>query len=489
MCAKLKSLSLENFRVFEKMTDFKFEKINIITGPNNSGKSSLIKALLLLQDNYIDGWSILNFDKGNHNLISYEHTVNNQSNQDYIRINFTVDNSDFSNNNADDILGAELIFKKIDEFVLLTEAKFLNAEGNKVTTAKLIGQGEDIFKYYLSPNWFVDNCPLSEDEISKLADTNVSFSRTRLTRITTPHTLSDIISRSNYFITHLISNRKAPFTDLFDSKDLSEKIKFTFSDLSIEEVLNLDLLRNFDHKPAIYFFFHKYNLKYEPAVRNQQLTVYPFDHNFSQSLSGLMAIKSHYDNNSEEIRFINRWIGKHGFDIMQEIDGIKIEKIPGAGYHFSFLRNSKTFDLTNLGSGAAQILPILIQIVISSKESTILLEEPETNLHPNFQSKLAELFMEASGDPFGHQFIIETHSEYLIRKLQYLVATKKIKSGEIQVYYFNLSSRTKANGIGQVMSIDIFDNGGLSQNFGEGFFDEASTLRFGLLEINNAQKN
>jgi len=47
----LHGIGIKNFRIFEKETYFDFSRINVLTGPNNSGKSSLIKFLLLLKDN------------------------------------------------------------------------------------------------------------------------------------------------------------------------------------------------------------------------------------------------------------------------------------------------------------------------------------------------------------------------------------------------------------------------------------------------------
>ena len=50
--AHLSGFGLENFRVFKEYTWFDFAPITLLVGPNNSGKSSLIKALLLLKENF-----------------------------------------------------------------------------------------------------------------------------------------------------------------------------------------------------------------------------------------------------------------------------------------------------------------------------------------------------------------------------------------------------------------------------------------------------
>ena len=46
----MKNIILNNFRVFDNVAEFKLPQITILTGRNNSGKSSVIKALLLLED-------------------------------------------------------------------------------------------------------------------------------------------------------------------------------------------------------------------------------------------------------------------------------------------------------------------------------------------------------------------------------------------------------------------------------------------------------
>ncbi|MCP9755179.1 DUF3696 domain-containing protein [Lacihabitans sp. CCS-44] len=155
--------------------------------------------------------------------------------------------------------------------------------------------------------------------------------------------------------------------------------------------------------------------------------------------------------------------------------------------------NSLIF-LADVGYGISQLLPILLRIAINVtenepdykmrwyyKSSIIVIEEPETNLHPALQSKLADLFIECY-EKYDIQFIIETHSEYLIRKLQYLVAKKDFKAEDTVIYNFRKATDDNPE---IVKRIDIDENGGLSKNFYPGFFDESDNLAISLFNLNN----
>ncbi len=66
--------------------------------------------------------------------------------------------------------------------------------------------------------------------------------------------------------------------------------------------------------------------------------------------------------------------------------------------------------------------------------STVILEEPEIHLHPLAQSVLAELFVEVSQKRLV-QFIVETHSEHLFRRMQTLVAKEHLGTEDCEMYF------------------------------------------------------
>ncbi len=119
--------------------------------------------------------------------------------------------------------------------------------------------------------------------------------------------------------------------------------------------------------------------------------------------------------------------------------------------------------------------------------TTCIIEEPETGLHPAFQSKMAEMIVDAQMT-FEINFIIETHSEYFIRKLQFLTATKVLNPGDAVIYYFNNPKKVPANEE-QIKKITIDENGSLSDTFGTGFIDEGTNLKFDLLRNIKRQQN
>ena len=146
--------------------------------------------------------------------------------------------------------------------------------------------------------------------------------------------------------------------------------------------------------------------------------------------------------------------------------------------------------LADLGFGFSQLIPIVLKIIntVESNSEILIIEEPEANLHPNLQSKLADIFALTVKTFPRPNLIIETHSEYLIRKLQYLTAKGDISPYDTSIYYFN-ADKYVSQQEPKVKQIEIRENGNLSDTFGPGFYDETTRLQFDLMKLNQEQNN
>ena len=93
--------------------------------------------------------------------------------------------------------------------------------------------------------------------------------------------------------------------------------------------------------------------------------------------------------------------------------------------------------VTDVGFGVSQILPVLTICYYVPEGSTILMEQPEIHLHPSVQAGLADVFIDAIKTR-KIQIILESHSEYLLKRLQRRIAEEKISSKEAVLYFCNM---------------------------------------------------
>ena len=173
--------------------------------------------------------------------------------------------------------------------------------------------------------------------------------------------------------------------------------------------------------------------------------------------------------------FINKWMKSLGvgnqvaIELNDDATGLHIFIVDEKGNRLSS---------ADYGHGVTQLLFVLINIEVEIIEAlldrkytrTLCLEEPEVSLHPSWQSKLAYIFRDAQS-AYGIHFIIETHSEYLTRATQAMVATEcktetSLKSFPCVVYYMEQD--------GTAYDLEYTLSGRFKNSFGPGFYDEAS---------------
>ena len=105
--------------------------------------------------------------------------------------------------------------------------------------------------------------------------------------------------------------------------------------------------------------------------------------------------------------------------------GIDITSGVNDELRYSYLKYSynggKEYFPQNVGFGITYVLPIIISLLKAEKGDLIIIENPESHLHPGAQVEIAKLCCKAAAQ--GVQLIIETHSDHFFNAIR--VAVKK----------------------------------------------------------------
>src|SRR5262249_37919156 len=136
--------------------------------------------------------------------------------------------------------------------------------------------------------------------------------------------------------------------------------------------------------------------------------------------------------NDELRRRVNVWLQRFGIDI-------NVKQLEEIIYRLSVRTKGNAFDLdiTDVGFGISQVLPILVEGFVSPPGKVIMIEQPEIHLHPKMQGELADLFSDIANLGAGTEegkrrsLIIETHSEYLLSRLRRRIAEGKIRHSDV----------------------------------------------------------
>ena len=138
----------------------------------------------------------------------------------------------------------------------------------------------------------------------------------------------------------------------------------------------------------------------------------------------------------------------------------------GIGLTVSPVGSGKDIDLTSVGVGVSQVLPVLLLCLLARRGSVVLLEQPELHLHPEMQLRLADFLLACARS--GRQIIVETHSEHLVNRLRLHVAQDETNATRDLV---QLLFAEQENGVTSYRASQINPLGGLSEDWPRGFLD------------------
>ena len=173
---------------------------------------------------------------------------------------------------------------------------------------------------------------------------------------------------------------------------------------------------------------------------------------------------------------LNTWLHRLGIDYKVGVETVvPMERMPALGIlKLTDLRrdNPVVTTIADVGMGISQVLPIVAEC-LCEKEKWIGIEQPELHIHPRLQAELGTLFVESYKQQ-GNHFLIETHSEHLLLRLQRLIRRGQLTADDVAVLYV---SRAEDGSTVQRLRLD--ESGEFIDDWPGGFFEEGYNEIFG----------
>ena len=559
-----KGIGFKNFRRFENFPLLEFGNITYMVGRNNSGKSTMVKALLLIMDylqnqlgdtfsfdnNVLEDANIVTFGRAKCNFIdepeiifsfklnNYEITchISGEENETRVKVNklLIIDTEDGYVFNIDHNKNEAKIIKKsstkienisVDEEIqgleleldeLKTQQKLTKNKGSKEALNlaseinKLKKQLNNLIDFYseikveereadaeydleypldydINHKELVNSYEEYKEEAGLELDDPGILTPKELLRDTEElqnflnvrdngNSLQLIVST---FLNYNSSSLKLLRTKKETTIDVSE------TNNSLSDMVELEISED-DLKSWINNFTNtveSINITYLGANPSKQSALFPLrakDNALAQAIHQFYQLK--IIKGEKEHQFVKHWMNE--FEVGKDFN---IKFYAGEAYEFHVLDNDGNKNhLSDKGMGSLQAMVLILKVAslikINKKEKkalTLLVEEPELNLHPALQSKLTDFFHEVNKE-YGFNFIVETHSEYMIRKTQ-LIALEQdyIKNQDINPNPFKIVYFHKEEG---PYEMEFTEQGKFNKDFGPGFYDEAGSLTLKMIK-------
>ena len=518
----MRYIGFKNFRKFENFPNLELAPITMLVGGNNAGKSSVVKGILAISD----------FLSSRNDLVDVEILMREDNNKDVKRmkkealkgIKFYFNTSYLAhigtfkralyNRAQDSVISFRTDFgpcdfeidiignRNDDELVFGVVSKVrLNINAFCISIEFDLSQDKATVIFHTSDYTTDNSRRRGNDLLKKYFD---SFNRDY--SITT--TISDywMSSRSDLIGSLMEAVEIAIDSSLFSTTDDQEGRGRYYKEFPIIDIdketrsfleMYCDIFASQYMGPRRYASNKGFRFPYTrgPIFRISGGIEYLYAHAVTQTV--IYSAKDSNDYLSKTIHefaplqsyknkreFIIKWMKEFGIG-----QNFAIKSVGGEAHIVWIVNNDgEKVNLADKGMGSIQLMVLLFRLAITLPQNRrermipyerlgkiIIIEEPEQNLHPRLQSKLADLLYELNKN-FGYRFLIETHSEYIIRRSQVIVANENYESEKelkeknpFMVYYFDENNDREPY---YPMEYEI--SGAFKNKFGEGFFDEAS---------------
>ena len=150
---------------------------------------------------------------------------------------------------------------------------------------------------------------------------------------------------------------------------------------------------------------------------------------------------------------------------------VEASAAPHGQYEIRVRRGGSWYNIVDTGFGVSSILPLLHAMYSQQEGTTFLLQQPEVNIHPSAQARLAQMMAESS-----YRFVIETHSDHLIDQFRICVMEDVLAPDELRIAYFQRDPERDASLIHNIFVDGAGNLDGAPPGYRKFFMDQTDRL-------------
>ena len=423
----LTELKLTNFRLFDDEVTVRFRPITILIGKNSSGKSSIIKFLLMLQQSLDPGRSqFLTPDGEKVSLGAFaalKNTITNRRNLDFhIRVRDTTEQPN------------ELL------------SLYLNRIGKSAFNEFIYTAG--------------GSAPYGKSAYSPRSRFSVLDRSSEV----------DLFTFENRMLEGLTFWRLPPQFELDEYEGIMERDQGNSNSQVQRRIeISIELMAKNEVISSIGYQFE--SLKHLLPVRDDSNRVLlssspPSDNVGQRGQHALPHLQQIVDENDDQFAFIRPHI-----ENIAGVEGISFKTT--AGYVTRAMATNRSTGaevlIADFGFGVGQALPVIVQGAIMDPHTTLMVEQPEAQLHPTAQLELGSFFADLWKER-NVASIIETHSDNILLRLRRLIAKGDLSHENVSVAYFTFDENNRNMPV--IKNLDINEDGSMESGLPMEFFGE-----------------